>query len=127
MVVREGGIIKEPVKPEQPLKALVPIVVTEGGMVKEPVSPEQPTKALEAILVMVGSRVICPEQQEEEGVFLLMQLRVIPWTEEKRRRRHTQREIFSLEVVRVPIMTGKSSESAAGRGVRRGITGFTRI
>jgi hypothetical protein len=57
-----------------------------------------------------------------------MQLRVIPWTEEeKRRRRHREREIFSLEVVRVLIMTGKSSASAAGRGVRRGITGFTRI
>jgi LPS O-antigen subunit length determinant protein (WzzB/FepE family) len=68
MVVREEERVKEPVKPEQPLKALVPMVVTEGGMVKEPVSPEQPTKALEAILVMVGSRVICPEQQAREGV-----------------------------------------------------------
>jgi hypothetical protein len=54
------------------------MVVTEVGIIKEPLSPEQPLKAFAAILVMVGSRVISPKQQEEEGVFLLMQLRVIP-------------------------------------------------
>jgi hypothetical protein len=43
-------------------------------MISEPVSPEQPLKALFAMLVIVGARVISPEQQEEEGVFLLMQL-----------------------------------------------------
>jgi hypothetical protein len=43
--------------------------------------------------------VISPKQQEEEGVFLLMQLRVIPWTEEeKRRRSQREREIFGLVV-----------------------------
>ena len=38
------------VSPEQPLKALSPILVTELGMVIE-VSPEQPLKALSPILV----------------------------------------------------------------------------
>jgi hypothetical protein len=75
------------------------MVVREEGRVKEPVSPEQPSKAFAAILVMVGSRVISPKQQEEEGVFLLMQLRVIPWTgEEKRRRSQREREMVALEV-----------------------------
>jgi hypothetical protein len=48
--------------------------VTEEGIVKEPVKPEQPLKALIAMLVIVGSRVISPEQQDEEGVFLSIQL-----------------------------------------------------
>jgi hypothetical protein len=43
------------------------MVVTEEGMVKEPVSPEQPLKAFAAMVVIVGSRVISPEQQEEKG------------------------------------------------------------
>jgi hypothetical protein len=43
------------------------MVVTEEGMVKEPVSPGQPSKALSAMMVIVGSIVISPEQQEEEG------------------------------------------------------------
>jgi hypothetical protein len=63
------------------------MVLTEEGIVKEPVSPEHPLKACSAMLVIVGSRVISPEQQEEEGVFLLMQLYVIPWTEEDKRRK----------------------------------------
>jgi hypothetical protein len=41
MVVTEEGMIKEPVKPEQPLNAELPMVVTEEGSVKEPVKPEQ--------------------------------------------------------------------------------------
>jgi hypothetical protein len=81
------------------------MVVTEEGIIKDPLSPEQPLKAFTAMLVIVGSRVISPEQQEEEGVFLLMQLRVIPWTEEeKRRRSQREREIVGLEVVRVWIL-----------------------
>jgi hypothetical protein len=45
------------------------------------------------MVVIVGSRVISPEQQEEEGVFLLMQLLVIPWTDtEDEERRRSQRE-----------------------------------
>jgi hypothetical protein len=43
------------------------MMVTEEGIIKEPVIPEQPLKALSAMLVIVGSRVISPEQQEEEG------------------------------------------------------------
>jgi hypothetical protein len=43
-------------------------------MMRDPVKFEQPSKALLAMVVIVGSRVISPEQQEEEGVFLLMQL-----------------------------------------------------
>ena len=39
------GIVKEPVKPEQFLKAYSPIVVTLLGIVKEPVKPEQFAKA----------------------------------------------------------------------------------
>jgi hypothetical protein len=42
MVVKEEGRLKEPVKPEQPRNALVPMVVREEGRVKEPVKPEQP-------------------------------------------------------------------------------------
>jgi hypothetical protein len=112
------------------------MVVTEEGIIKEPVKPEQPLKAFAAILVMVGSRVISPEQQEEEGVFLLMQLRVIPWTgEEKIRMSQRGREIIGLEVVRVwvlcllssvPCLTItteiSSSSAAAGGGARGGIT-----
>jgi hypothetical protein len=41
MVVREKGSVKEPVKPEQLRKALLPMVVTEEGRVKVPVKPEQ--------------------------------------------------------------------------------------
>jgi hypothetical protein len=39
------GIVKEPVKPEQSLKAELPIDVTLLGIVKEPVKPEQFWKA----------------------------------------------------------------------------------
>jgi hypothetical protein len=42
MVVTEEGRVKEPVKPEQPRNAEVPMVVREEGRVKEPVKPEQP-------------------------------------------------------------------------------------
>jgi hypothetical protein len=136
MVVTEEGIIKEPVKPEQPRNAPSPMVVTEEGIIKEPLSPEQPLKALAAILVMVGSRVISPKQQEEEGVVLLMQLRVIPWTgEEKRRRSQREREMVAPEVVKVSVLcllssvpwycltitTEISSASVAGGGARGGI------
>jgi hypothetical protein len=37
----------------------------------------------------VGSRVISPEQQDDDGVFLLVQFEVIAWTEEKQKRRRT--------------------------------------
>jgi hypothetical protein len=50
------------------------MVVTEEGIIKEPLRPEQPSNASAAMVVIVGSRVISPSQQEEEGVFLLMQL-----------------------------------------------------
>jgi hypothetical protein len=141
MVVREEGRVKEPVKPEQPRNAVLPMVVTEVGIIKEPLSPEQPSKAFAAILVMVGSRVISPKQQEEEGVFLLMQLRVIPWTEEEKRRRSQRgREMVALEVVRVCVLcplssvswhcltitTEISSASAAGGGARGEIKWFAR-
>jgi hypothetical protein len=63
------------------MKCRITDVVIEEGIIQEPVSLEQPSKAFAAILVIVGSRVISTKQQEEEGVFLLMQLRVIPWTE----------------------------------------------
>jgi hypothetical protein len=43
-------------------------------MVRDPVSPEQPLNAEAVMLVIVGSSVISPEQQDEEGVFLLVQL-----------------------------------------------------
>jgi hypothetical protein len=48
--------------------------VTEEGMVREPVRPEQSLKASVPMVVIFGERVISPEQQAEEGVFLLMQL-----------------------------------------------------
>jgi hypothetical protein len=48
--------------------------VTELGMVRDPVKPEQYSKAELAMEVILGSRVISPEQQDGEGVFLLMQL-----------------------------------------------------
>ena len=67
-------MVREPEKPEQPLNAPLPIEVTEGGMVREPVRLEQPLKALVPMVVIVGERVISPEQQAGEGVFLLMQL-----------------------------------------------------
>jgi hypothetical protein len=51
------------------------------------------------MVVIVGSRVISPEQQEEEGVFLLMQLYVIPWTEDEKRRRQMERHIVDRDVV----------------------------
>jgi hypothetical protein len=35
----------------------------------------------------VGSRVISPEQQDEEGVVLLVQFEVIAWADEKKQRR----------------------------------------
>jgi hypothetical protein len=112
------------------------MVVREEGRVKEPLSPEQPSKAFAAILVMVGSRVISPKQQEEEGKFLLMQLRVIPWTGEEKRRSQRERDMVALEVVRVCVLcplssvpwdwltitTEISSASAAGGGARGGIT-----
>jgi hypothetical protein len=41
MVVTEEGRVKEPVKPKQLGKALLPMVVTDEGIVKEPVKPEQ--------------------------------------------------------------------------------------
>jgi hypothetical protein len=75
------------------------MVVTEEGRVREPVRPEQPSKASAAMAVIVGSRVISPLQQEEEGVFLLIQLSVIPWTEdEKRRRSQKGRQIVGLDI-----------------------------
>jgi hypothetical protein len=43
--VTEFPIVKEPVKPLHPLKALLPIEVTESGIVKEPVKPLHPPKA----------------------------------------------------------------------------------
>jgi hypothetical protein len=43
-------------------------------MVSVPVRFKQPSKASTAMVVIVGSRVISPQQQDEEGVFLLMQL-----------------------------------------------------
>jgi hypothetical protein len=42
MVLTEEGMVREPVKPEQPRNALLPMVVTEEGMIREPVKPEQP-------------------------------------------------------------------------------------
>jgi hypothetical protein len=42
MEVTDGGMVRDPVKPEQPLNALPPIEVTDGGMVRDPVKPEQP-------------------------------------------------------------------------------------
>jgi hypothetical protein len=51
------------------------------------------------MLVIVGSTVISPKQQEEEGVFLLMQFKVIPWTEDKKRRRSQKgRQIVGLDI-----------------------------
>ena len=44
MEVRPSGRERE-VKPEQPLKALLPIWVTLPGIVSGPVKPEQPLKA----------------------------------------------------------------------------------
>ena len=69
--------MRDPVRPVQPENALLPIEVTEGGMVRDPVRPEQPANAVLAMVVMFGSRVISPEQQAVEGVFLLMQFSVI--------------------------------------------------
>jgi hypothetical protein len=37
--------------------------------------------------VIVGSRVISPEQQDEEGVFLSMQLYVTPWEVDNKRKK----------------------------------------
>jgi hypothetical protein len=74
MIVTEEGIVREPVRPEQSRNATPPIRVTEFGIVSEPLRPEQPRNAESAMVVIVGSRVISPEQQDEEGVFLLIQL-----------------------------------------------------
>ena len=41
MVVTEFGMVRGPVKPAQPLNALLPIEVTELPRVKEPVNPLQ--------------------------------------------------------------------------------------
>jgi hypothetical protein len=104
MEVTELGMVRDPVKPEQLENAPSPMEVTELGMVRDPVKPEQYSKAELAMVVILGSRVISPEQQDEEGVFLLMQLSVIPWTvDEKRRRSQRGREIAGLDPVpRVP-------------------------
>jgi hypothetical protein len=69
--------------------------------------------------VILGSRVISPEQQDEEGVFLLMQLEVIPWTVgEKRRRSQRERDGGFLGAglcvgFNLRILTGVSSVGAA--------------
>jgi SRSO17 transposase len=56
-------------------------------MVRDPLRPEQPLNAESLIVVIVGSRVISPEQQDEDGVFLLVQFEVIAWADEKKQRR----------------------------------------
>jgi virulence-associated protein VagC len=55
-----------------------------GGIVREPVKFEQPENAELLIVVIVGSRVISPEQQDKDGEFLLVQFEVIPWADEKK-------------------------------------------
>ena len=76
--VTEEDIMREPLKPEHPENAPPPIEVTEVGIMREPIKPEQPRNALSPMVVIVGERVISPEQQAEEGVFLLIQFSVIP-------------------------------------------------
>ena len=51
MLVNEFGIVTD-VKPEQPAKALKPILVTEFGIVTD-VKPEQPSKEPSPMLVTV--------------------------------------------------------------------------
>ncbi len=58
MEVTEAGMVKLPVKPLQPSKALYPMEVTEAGMVKLPVNPLQPAKAQSPMEVMLPGRVI---------------------------------------------------------------------
>jgi hypothetical protein len=60
MEVTESGMVRDPVKPEQPENAKSPMVVTELGMVRDPVKPEQSSKAELAMVVILGSRVISP-------------------------------------------------------------------
>ena len=45
------GIVKVPLNPEQPAKALIPIVVTDEGIIKLPLNPVQPSKALKPIVI----------------------------------------------------------------------------
>ncbi len=45
MDVTDEPIVNEPVKPEQPSNALLPMDVTDAGKFNEPVKPEQPLKA----------------------------------------------------------------------------------
>ena len=51
MLVTEVGIVRDPVNPEQPLNALIPMLVTEPGIVRDPVNFEEPANALVPMLV----------------------------------------------------------------------------
>jgi hypothetical protein len=51
-------MVREPVTPEQLRNAAIPTERTDEGIISEPFKPEQPSKALFPIVVIVGSRVI---------------------------------------------------------------------